>query len=169
MMISTAATIAAQTLSVTQTDTRNLLVYGRVDLYLSLTDSQGRLVTDPEQAAVIAEEILPDGSQRGLEIVGMLPEAGRLEGINFLLLIDNSGSMYRRFGEDGTRIDYVRTALRHFISGIPGSADRVAMAAFNTFLHPLAPLGASAGELTRALDRIEQPDGESKFTEHRGE
>ena len=159
-----ATAVSAQSLRVTQIDTGALLVQGQIDAYVSLTGPEGDLLKSVDPKAFSASERGADGS-RSLEILDVRAEAARETGIDFLLLVDNSGSMYDPFQEGGTRIEYAQQALTAFLGSMAGSGDRVALGAFNTDLHPLARLGASTGEMKRSLVRIERPESESAYTE----
>lgn len=163
-LLAAAAALSAQSLRVTQVDTGALLAGGRIDAYVTLNGPEGDIIgaIDPEEFT--ASEAVSDGV-RSLEILEVKEEAARETGIDFLLLVDNSGSMYEPFQDGKRRIDYARIALATFISSVSGSGDRVALGAFNTYLHPLARLGASAGEMTRSLERMEEPGKESAYTE----
>jgi len=159
--IAAAGPLAAQSIQVTQVDTGDLLVRGTIDAYVS--------VTGPASAVTAAEawsalEIGPDG-ERPLDVVEVRAGANEEAGIDFLLLVDNSGSMYDPVLRGERRIDHARRALSGFLQSVGGSRDRVALGAFNTYLYPLAPLGASSGELMRSLDRLEEPPAETAYTE----
>ncbi len=160
---SMAGTLAAQSLQITQIDTGDLLLRGWIDAYVSLSDqTDGKpLQVNPDDFAASERE---GADTRSLEILNVTADAARETGIDFLLLIDNSGSMYDPMPGE-TRIAYARRALEAFITSMAGSNDRAALGAFNTYLHPLARLGASTSELIRSLDRIEQPEDESAYTE----
>lgn len=169
-----AVVAGAQSIRVTQVDTSELLVRGTVDAYVSLPDGvdtnpEALLSLDAWSAWETADAAAPANARasagRPLEIVEVTPGAAADTGIDFLLLVDNSGSMYERAPDGRTRMEHAQTAIAEFLRSIDESEDRVAMAAFNTYLYPLARLGASTGELARSLQRIEEPETESAFTE----
>ena len=161
--LSMATVISAQSLQVTQVDTGALLVRGWIEAYVSLSDQRGDIpaIFDPEAFSALERDA--DGV-RPLEILDVTAEAAKETGVDFLLLVDNSGSMYDPF-QDGTRIEYAQRALKSFVNSMAGSGDRAALGAFNTYLYPLARLGASTGEMIRSLDRIAPPASESAYTE----
>ena len=166
LLLAGAVTATAQSIRVAQVDTSRLLVRGTVDAYVALSES-GAGIMSPE--AWDAWEMTGDDddgvTDRQLEVVEVVPGAAADTGIDFLLLVDNSGSMYDLAPDGRTRMEHVQDALRAFLGSVDGSQDRVALASFNTYVSPLAPLGASTGELVRSLERIEQPDTESAYTE----
>ncbi|MFW5689174.1 MAG: VWA domain-containing protein [Spirochaetota bacterium] len=163
--------LAAQSIQVTQVDTGDLLVHGTIDAYVSVAGPEAAATSVDAWSATErapAVEGGPDGTPAGdreLEIVEVRAGANEEAGIDFLLLVDNSGSMYDQLLRGERRIDHARRALSGFLRSVTGSRDRVALGAFNTYLYPLAPLGASSGELMRSLDRLEEPAAESSYTE----
>lgn len=169
MTTAVATTASAQSLQITQVDTGNLLLRGWVDAYVSVSDQSGGFskVGQTGIEGITADFTAAEreaGELRRLEILDVTANAAGETGIDFLLLIDNSGSMYDSLGDE-TRMEYARRALNAFITSMAGSHDRAALGAFNTYLHPLARLGASTGELVRSLDRIEEPPSEMAYTE----
>ena len=160
--LAAATAVSAQSVRVTQIDTGALLIRGQIDAYVSLSGQGGENPKTVDAMLFSASEVRGNGT-RSLEIVDVKVEAARETGIDFLLLLDNSGSMYDLFQEGGTRIEYARQALTAFFES--GSGDRIALGAFNTYLHPLARLGASTGEMKRSLDRMVRPENESSYTE----
>ena len=163
-VLTASAAMSAQSVRVTQIDTAPLLVRGQIDAYVSLGDPESNIAKSVDRTAFSASEQRADGS-RQLEILDVTAEAARETGIDFLLIVDNSGSMYESFQEGGTRIEYARQALTAFFESVSGSGDRIALGAFNTYLYPLARLGASTGEMKRSLDQMARPESESAYTE----
>ena len=104
-------------------------------------------------------------------VVRFRPGANRTDGIHFLLLIDNSGSMYDALDGQSTeqeelrRITQAREAVRTFLDSINNPRDTVALASFNTdyALHS-GPTSRTAriGEL---MEAIERPSREQAYTE----
>ena len=161
VVLAWAGPLAAESIQVTQVDTGDLLVHGTVDVYVAVTGPE-TAVTSP--GAWSATERGPEGEQP-LDVVDVRAGANEEAGIDFLLLVDNSGSMYDQMLPGERRIDHARRALSEFLRSVTGSRDRVALGAFNTYLYPLAPLGASSAELLRSLDRLEEPPAETSYTE----
>ncbi len=163
-----ALSVCAQTVRIAQIDTGRLLTHGTVDAYVAIDHSgspRSTVNADAWDAWEIASGHDGDGMDRQLEIVEVVPGAASDAGIDFLLLVDNSGSMYEQAPDGRTRMDHVREAIEDFLAGMEGSSDRVALATFNTYITPLAQLGASPAELVRSLDRVEEPDTASSYTE----
>ena len=166
LMLLPAAGAKAQSLRVAQIDTGQLLVRGTIDAYVSLDDTRSAAA----QTAVLSPEAWSAwetvaSSERPLQIVDVASGAAADSGIDFLLLVDNSGSMYERAPDGRTRMEHAQAAISEFLTTLDESDDRVALAAFNTYLYPLARLGASTGELRRSLARIDEPETASAYTE----
>ena len=166
IVIATALTsaVSAQSVRVTQIDTGSLLVRGEIDAYVALSGPEESIPEEIDPELFGASERFADGLQP-LTIVEVTPDAPKVTGIDFLMLVDNSGSMYETFRDGQTRMYFARQALASFVESVSGSEDRVALGAFNTYLYPLARLGASTGEVRRSLDRITEPDTDAAYTE----
>jgi Ca-activated chloride channel family protein len=80
----------------------------------------------------------------------------RTEGIDIVLVIDVSGSMWARDYEKGgrpeSRIDAVKDVVREFIRSRPN--DRIGMVVFGTHAYVASPLTIDHGWLERNLDRV---------------
>jgi Ca-activated chloride channel homolog len=163
-MCGASVALYAQSVRITQVDTGSLLIKGQIDSYVSLSGVSEKVLQEIGSEAFRATELI-DKERRQLEIVDVTYETAKMNGIDFLLLIDNSGSMYDAATQEEARIVNAREALTHFLTSVDGSGDRVAMAAFNTFLQPLARLGSSTGVLRRSLGRISEPEREASYTE----
>ena len=112
--LAAATSVSAQSVRVTQIDTAALLVRGQIDAYVSFTGPDGDLLSDFDPEEFLASEQAVDGS-RSLEILDIRTEAAKETGIDFLLLVDNSGSMYEVFQKGGTRIEHAQQALAVFL------------------------------------------------------
>ncbi len=159
-------------LSLAQIDASRLLLAQEVDLYLGVTGENGRpLAGLPAEAFQVYESA--DG--RDYREVGGLtafkPAAGAAEGITFLLLIDNSGSMYDsvRGGKTSDpalmRVNHAKEAVRAFLTSMSGPSDRVGLAAYNTYYQGLVVPGQDRERVTGALEGITRPEAEEAYTE----
>jgi Ca-activated chloride channel family protein len=158
--------------SLAQIDASRLLLTQQVNLYVSVTDDSGQPVEGlPQQDFRVSES--PDGRrfQEIPKLSGFEPRAGATEGITFLLLIDNSGSMYDTLAGNPTtdvaamRITQVKEAVRTFLASMTNPRDRVGLASFNTFYRldtrPTQDKEAVAGYLAN----IQRPPPEDAYTE----
>jgi len=155
-----------------QIDASRLLFGQTVRLYLSVTDDLGVPVEGiGAESFTIFES--PDG--RNFEQVGGLtefkPRASSAEGITFMLLIDNSGSMYDtlegRPTEDTARrrITHAKTAVRTFLGSMTSPKDSVGLASYNTSYTLLSAPSGDKGQVAGFLDKIQQPNSEQAYTE----
>jgi Ca-activated chloride channel family protein len=162
----------ADTVSLSQLDSSGLLVSQKVDAYVSVTDEQGKAVEGlPSQAFKVAES--SDGRTfRPIEsLLAFQPRAGAANGIAFLLLLDNSGSMYDAL--DGTptkdpaamRVTHAKEAVRAFLASMTNPQDRVGLVSFNTSFTVLSPPIGQRELIGNLLDRIQRPTTEQAYTE----
>ena len=155
-----------------QIDASRLLLGQTVRLYVSVTDDLGVPVEGiGAESFTIFES--PDG-QNFEKIEGLTefkPGAASAEGITFLLLIDNSGSMYDTLEglptEDTARrrITHAKTAVRTFLGSMTSPKDTVGLASYNTSYTLLAAASGDKGQVAGFLDEIQQPDSEQAYTE----
>ena len=172
LLLAAAASLGAINLSLAQIDASRLLVTQNVDLYLSVTGEDGRPVQGlPAEAFRVFESA--DGRQfREVRQVGAFtPAAGASEGITFLMLLDNSGSMYDSVRGGTTkdpalmRITHAKEAVRSFLTSMTGPGDRVGLADYNTFFHPLVKPGQDRERVAGALEGILRPQPDQAYTE----
>ncbi len=182
----------AQAVRIAQIDSSRLLLDQTVNLYVSVTDSAGEPVAGLEQnrfrvyesagsppagaAPTAAAGGTPAGGPgaglfREVPIVRFRPGANRTDGINFLLLIDNSGSMYDTLQGQPTeqegerRISQAKEAVRAFLNSITNPRDTVGLASFNTSYARQTPPSGRIARITDLLDTIERPSPEQAYTE----
>jgi Ca-activated chloride channel family protein len=96
-----AAVLGAQDIALSGVDARMMAVTGTVNLYTVVTDEEGR----PIDGLTSADFVVRDaeiGRELGepLPVVSFSPAGDRRDGLAFMMLIDDSGSMYD--GPDGT-------------------------------------------------------------------
>ena len=84
----------ALTVSLAQIDTSGLLLRQTVNAYVSVTDDAGEPVTDLPQGTFGLSESADGEHYTTVPLQRFEAKAGSSEGITFLLMIDNSGSMY---------------------------------------------------------------------------
>ena len=163
---------AALNISLAQIDASRLLVTQNVKVYVSVTDDKGLPVEGLEPDAFkIAES--PDGVSfetiRGIS--AFTPNAGAVAGITFLLLIDNSGSMYDTLDGKATtdprdmRITHAKEAVRTLLSGMTNPGDRVGLGYFNTSWHLLSGPTTDKARIDALLDGIQRPTPDQAYTE----
>ena len=172
LLLAAAFSAGAINLSLAQIDASRLLVSQTVDLYLSVTGQDGRPLRGlPVEAFRVSEST--DGRQfhEVRDLGAFTPAAGAAEGITFLLLMDNSGSMYDSVRGGATRdpalmrVNHAKEAVRSFLTRMSGPGDRVGLAAYNTFYRGLVRPGQDRERVAGALEGITRPQPEEAYTE----
>ena len=157
--------------SVAQIDSSRLLLAQTVGLYASVTDDEGNPVSGLRQESFSVLESADGASWQGRTIASFTPNAGGTQGIAFLLLIDNSGSMYDTVAGTRTadaalmRITAAREAVRTFLASMTNPADQVGLVDFNTFYHVLSRPTAERERIAGLLDGIDRPTPDQAYTE----
>lgn len=164
--------IPADNISISQIDSSSLLTSQAIKLYLSVTDSRGSPIE-----GLTAEMFRVFESADGLNfkevpgIEGFKTGANIAAGINFLLLLDNSGSMYDTIGGKPTsvqkdmRITHARQATLSFVDSITNPRDSLGLASFNTNYSIHTPPGSKLAKTALLLDEIVKPTKEEAYTE----
>lgn len=166
-----AAPLAAQSASITQIDSSRLMAFQKNRLYARVLDSQGKVME-----SVDAEGLEVYESADGVDYVlagkpKVFASANRDQGISFLFLVDNSGSMYDTL--DGqpteepaaTRAAAANRAASDFLMSITSSKDSVGLAAFNTRYRLLQAPDRDLQKAGQALDRVSKPAKDDGYTE----
>lgn len=157
-LIPACAALHAEGINVTQVDVTRLLLRGEVGVYVSVGDADASAL-EPGDFLVIEA----DGTV--LEVSSVDHDVNRDEGIAFLLLIDNSGSMYDEGDGGATRIADAKTALNNFVAQVSGSRDRLGVSSFNTALEELAPMGSDPVRAKTAIQALARPTENMAYTE----
>lgn len=162
--------VNGESINISQIDSSSLLFNQKVDLYLQVTDDSGNTVKGLTGDDFIVSESNNDSSfYNSLEIVDFKEGINKVKGINFLLLIDNSGSMYRTIeGEDTDnsgkqRITIAKRAIRNFVANSIDVKDTISLASFNSF-YTFHSTDIRGQGLT-ILDLITEPSEEYNKTE----
>jgi Ca-activated chloride channel family protein len=161
-----AYTVASDSISLTQIDNSQLVANQKVKAYISVTDNNGYPVKDLTKASF---RLYEEGKER--EILDFRKGVNINEGVNFLLLIDNSGSMYEDASGNKTevpkrwRITYTKNAVASLLKQIKNPKDRIGFATFNVKLHNEINPTANKVKIEKALDEITAPTGEERYTE----
>ena len=165
--------ISAQNITITQLDSTELLTSSRLDCYLSITDKQGEPLEDVKTDLIRMKH----ETEEGMNIVEILDvQRNNLAkgDITFLLVLDNSGSMYEPVGDGtaGNRMDHAKRAVKEFLGSLDEKSTRVGLAVFNTkYILLVEPgrlhsrPGSNIKVIEEALDRIEKPDSKNAYTE----
>ena len=167
-----AADAFAYNVRLSQIDPSRLLLTQNVRLYVSVTDDRGLPVQGLGAEAFRIFES-PDGQnfQRIEGLSEFKPGAAAAEGITFLLLIDNSGSMYDTVEGQPTedagrmRITHAKNAVRTFLGSMTQPRDTVGLVSYNTSYTLLAAPSGDKSLAAGFLQGIERPDPDQAYTE----
>jgi len=172
LAMTTAAAASADTVSLAQLDASRLLISQQVDAWVSVTDAAGSPVQGLSRDAFRLAESADGRSFTPIpSLLSFQPAAGAANGITFLLLLDDSGSMYdtmdgRRTTDPGQmRITHARDAVRTFLASMTKPQDRVGLASFNTYYTLLTPPVAARERVGDMLGRIQRPAPDQAYTE----
>jgi Ca-activated chloride channel family protein len=172
LLILAAGAAGAQAVSLAQIDASGLLPRQLIRVYVSVTDARGEPLAGLGPGAFSVFES-PDGRDYEpiAELASFTPGAGSEEGINFLLLIDNSGSMYDTLDGRPTENDALRRitgakqAVRGFLGGMSGSRDTAGLVSYNTGYLALARPEQDKARIAGYLEGITRPRPEEAYTE----
>ncbi|MCG8333648.1 MAG: VWA domain-containing protein, partial [Proteobacteria bacterium] len=172
LFILIAPLVFADSIRISQVDSGDLLLNQEVKLYLSVTDDRGNPISGLRQDNF---DILE--SSDGMlfkpveEITGFQAGINDAGGVNFLLLIDNSESMYwtlegrKTKSEARRRMTIAKKAVTSFINSIKNPNDTVGVAVYNSYYKLLAAPSNQIGMVEQQLDAIERPQGDAIYTE----
>lgn len=172
LMVSGISILSADDVSISGVDSRFLAVTGEVDLYAVATDESGNLLEGLEPEDFVLRDA-PVGADWGepRPVTGFSASGERRDGISFLLLIDDSASMYDDAAGDetadwaNTRAALARNEARRFLEDLGSSMDRAGLAEFGTGYRLLAGPRTDRASLTPQLESSDEPVTEEAYTE----
>jgi Ca-activated chloride channel family protein len=142
---------------ISQVDSSALLLRGTIDIFVP---------RDAFDVLPGADEVsVRDRDGGELQVLSVRAGALRDEGISFLLMLDNSGSMYDETYGGRRRIDEAADAVAEFTAAAGGGPDRLGLALFNTRLTVPAPVGSSSDAIIGELEGLIRPAREEAYTE----
>jgi Ca-activated chloride channel family protein len=171
MLLLTAEAASALTVSIAQIDSSDLLLHQDVNAYVSVTSDSGEPVTTLSQEAFGISEAADGEHYVKVPTLKFEPNAGTNEGMSFLLMIDNSGSMYDSPDSSPTKdpakmkITHAKEAVRAFLASMTNPKDKVGLVVFNTRYHLLARPTADKERIASLLDQITKPIPDEAYTE----
>ncbi len=166
------AVSAADSIRISQIDSRTLLINQKVKAYISVTDSGGRPVSGLGRISFSISESA-DSGMVSREILSFQEGVNINEGINVLFVIDNSGSMYwdssgkikNSPDEDIWRITFAKAAVLSLLKDMKNPHDRAGLLSFNVRTEtPVRPT-KNRVNVERAIAQIEKPSEEEAYTE----
>ncbi|MDH5560691.1 MAG: VWA domain-containing protein [Deltaproteobacteria bacterium] len=161
----------SESVRIAQIDASGLLFKQKIKLYVSLTDDSG---VPLKNAALNQFSVFESADNRDFVEIPQVTDfkigENYEQGVNFLLMIDNSGSMYRSMeGEKASdeaemRITFAKDAVRDFLKKT-SPMDKVGLVSYNSFYNSHSKPVRNQAEIQRHLENIEKPKGDAVFTE----
>ena len=167
------AAAGVDSIRISQIDASSLLINQGVRVYLSATDAGGNPVTDLGKESFTLTETAGRGPERPREILSFNQGINANEGINLLLILDNSGSMYW----DGSgrvknssdpmdwRVTYAKDAILSLLNEIKNPLDKVGLLTFNVKIQKVIRPSDDKGRIGTALEQTVKPSEEEAYTE----
>lgn len=162
--------LGAENINITQVDSSSLLSSQEIGLYIQVTDNRGTPVSGVKKESFSVYESSSDQDfANQSEIIELQEGINSLTGVNFLLLVDNSGSMYRTLqGQDTDnksemRITIAKEAISDFVNQSADIRDTIALASFNSYYSFHSEDIRREG--LNILDQINKPSEDNNKTE----
>lgn len=152
--------------TISQVDNTPLLINQQVKIYVSVTDANGYPQIDLEKDQFTVYE-----QDKERKIVHFTQGANIDTGVNILLLLDNSGSMYEDAAgketkdEKKQRLTYAKNAILSLLTQMKNPADKIGFTTFNWKLGKVIKPTNKKVLIEKALMEIEQPKGDEGYTE----
>lgn len=164
--------LLGETVRISQIDNTSLLINQNLKLYISLTDDAGKPVKNADQNSFSFFESADGMNYIPVPDVESFSAMANYEsGINFMLLIDNSGSMYRNLKEKNgsasntTKIQQAQNAVITFLDSVSNPKDTVGLAAYNTYFRKMSDPVQDKEKVRGYLSSIVKPVGDEGYTE----
>lgn len=161
----------SENITISQIDSSSLLLNQKVNLYISVTDKNGNPVKNLTREMFHISESDDNRVFTDRKILDFNEKANLTKGINFFLMVDNSGSMYDSISgetveeKEKTRIFHAKQAISNFLDSITNPADTVGLASFNTNYRNHSGSTQNVSEIGNLLDDIKKPSDEEAYTE----
>lgn len=162
----------ADAVRISQIDTSHLLFNQEVTLFVSVTDQNGNAIEHLDRNQFSITESADGRTFNATSGVTSFQVGSNYEtGVNFLLLVDNSESMYWTMEGEKTdntsrrRMTYARRAISAFLKSMTNPRDKVGLAAYNTHYRMLAEPAEGTAHVDQALQEIERPTGSAIYSE----
>jgi Mg-chelatase subunit ChlD len=158
---------------ISQVDNSLLLINQRVRLYISITDGEGKPVSELGEKNFRVFESTEESGEKERQIVSVKQGVNINEGVSLLFVLDNSGSMYwdgsgrvKSSDEEAIwRITYAKNAIRSLLKEIKNPLDRIGLVSFNVKIGQNVEPTSDKVETERALVGIKRPAEEEAYTE----
>ncbi len=164
--------INADAIRISQIDSVNLLLNQEVKLYLSVTDNRGDAIENLEKNNFRILESTNGKNYIDSKGITRFQVGTNYEtGVNFLLLIDNSESMYWTMEGKKTnnsslrRITHAKKAIAAFLKSVRNPNDKVGLAAYNSNYRLFSEPVKGTAHIEQLLQDIERPTGTAIYSE----
>lgn len=162
--------LLAENIRLSHIDPSTLLFNQSVKLYISVTDNNGYPVKGLAKNNFTLYESADNKKYVKIPAIsGFKTMVNYESGINFLLMIDNSGSMYRSMKDSSGRvsnyIDNAKQAIKTFLAHVTNPRDRIGLVSYNAYYTEHAKLVADKNKLHDLLKDIKRPVGNAGYTE----
>ena len=162
---------SSESLRISQIDTSSLLLDQNVRAYVSVTNEKGKAIKYLSKWMFNVSESADGKRFQKVKIVDFLTNANHESGINFLLLIDNSGSMYYDMNGKKTknkskmRITSAKNAVKRFLNSVKNPKDKVGLASYNAYYKSYTEPTSEKDKIYGHLEKIERPVKDEGWTE----
>ncbi len=165
--------VFSDSLRISQIDSTSLIINQRIKVYISVTDEDGVSVKDLGKDNFKIFETAEGRPEQEREIFLVEKGVNINRGINLLLVLDNSGSMYwdgsgkitNSENEDIWRITFAKDAIISFLKEIKNPRDRVGLFVFNVKIGSKTALTDDKVQIVKALAGTTRPPEEEAYTE----
>jgi Ca-activated chloride channel homolog len=171
ILFAVSSTLNADYVRISQIDSSGLLLSQKIKAFISVTNDTGEPVTNLDSGVFAVSESHNGKDFQDVDIKGFDVMSNYETGINFLLLIDNSGSMYRDLSgkkikrKSETRIVQAKNALDYFLGSITNPKDKIGIAAYNSYYTLYSGLTDNKAKIMELVNRIEKPGQYDAFSE----
>ena len=164
--------VSASSIRISQIDSSSLLLSQEIKLYVSVIDSRGKAIENLKRTHFSISESTDGKRYIGSDGITQFQVGSNYEtGVNFLLLVDNSESMYWTMEGKKTnnharrRMTYARKAISSFLESISNPNDKVGLAVYNSYYKMLAEPAKGTAHVEQVLQNIERPTGDAIYSE----
>jgi len=162
----------AANVRIAQIDSSTLLLNQKVKAYVSVTQGGIPFKGLTKKNFKVFESVTKKNSDyKEVPIISFKKGTDNERGINFLLLVDNSGSMYANLSGRYTgsiaqrRIAIAKRVITTFLKSVKNPRDKIGLAVFNTYYTSFSSPTGNKVEIEQALDKIKRPNKEQYYTE----
>jgi Ca-activated chloride channel homolog len=162
-----------QNVSITGVDSSEMLLNGNIHIYVSPENTPDLKKTEMPELGDFSLFEKERGTENWLstDITDLQFNGVNQDQISFMLLLDNSGSMYDTLSAELTekseeqRIYFVLKALQDLFSATTDYKDNISLVSFNTNIVTLTAFTDSRSRLLSSLDGIIRPETDDSYTE----